>query len=187
MTGRTVARASTLVTAAIVLLVAVLTWAPPAAAHDALVLSDPAEAGTVTALPSRATLTFSGEVAEVLALEIEGPDGSVVNGTPSFTGTEVRQNLWSGPDGDYVLTYEILSEDGHEVGGEVRFEQGPAAVEGVAPSADGHGLGAPRTGAPSGNDWGGVVVPVALVVLAGGVAIVLARRVRRGQGPAEGR
>ncbi|MEO9322830.1 copper resistance CopC family protein [Nocardioides sp. C4-1] len=160
-------------------------WPTPAEAHDALVLSDPAEAGVVTSLPSRMTLTFSGPISEVLTLELEGPDGSVTNGTPTVDEAEVRQNLWTGPDGDYVLTYEVLSEDGHEVGGEVTFAQGPVAVAGETPSAP-TGSAAERLSGPavdsggSSSGLGGVVVPVLLVAVAAGLSLVVVVRKRRG-------
>ena len=116
---------------------AVLCWAtvPPAAAHDELLFSDPSESGVLRAMPSRAILTFTGPVAEVHEVTVTGPDGSVANGTPTASGPEVRQNLWAGPDGAYTLTYDVVSSDGHEMAGEIRFEVGDGTPDEVGAAA----------------------------------------------------
>ncbi len=150
--------------------------APPASAHDDLVSSDPAESSVVETLPSRAVLVLSGEVRKVNAVTVTGPDGDVANGPATFRGSEVRQNLWAGPDGDYVLAYEVVSADGHQVTGEVHFEVGPVS----GPTGDG-----PATAAASGGWWGGgrgVGVLALVLVVAGGGLVVLRRR-RLGSGP----
>lgn len=101
--------------------------APPASAHDELVSSDPAESSVVETLPSRATLVLSGRVRKVRSVTVTGPDGDVANGKATFRDDEVRQNLWAGPDGEYVLAYDVVSADGHQVTGEVHFEVGPVS------------------------------------------------------------
>jgi methionine-rich copper-binding protein CopC len=155
-------------------LVTLAGWgAAPASAHDDVVASEPAEAGLVETLPSRAVLSFSGPISEVHAISVMGPDGSVVNGSATYSGTEVRQNLWAGPDGEYTLTYDVVSADGHEVAGEIHFEVGPTSV---APSESTSSTAAPRPGF-----WerrSSAVVPVSLVVLAGAAAVVVVRRTR---------
>jgi methionine-rich copper-binding protein CopC len=154
---------------------AVLCWAtvPPAAAHDELLFSDPSESGVLRAMPSRAILTFTGPVAEVHEVTVTGPDGSVANGTPTATGPEVRQNLWSGPDGAYTLTYDVVSSDGHEIAGEIRFEVGDGTPdEGGAAAAsssdDDDPDGVPR----------GIVVPAGVVLLSGACALAIRHRRR---------
>ncbi len=164
---------------AAVVLAALLGWASPATAHDELVASDPAESGLVEALPSRAVLMLSGPISEVHEVTVTGPDGSVVNGDPSFNGAEVRQNLWAGPDGEYVMTYEVVSADGHDVRGEVHFEVGSLS----APSDD-ETAGSEASAASDSGWWDGggdVMVPVALILLAGAAALVLSRRKRAGR------
>lgn len=159
---------------AVVVLAALVGWSPPAAAHDELVASDPAEAGVVEALPSRAVLTFSGEISEVHKVTVTGPDGSVVNGEPTFTGQEVRQNLWAGPDGAYSLAYDVVSADGHEIRGEIAFEVGSISgpIDSGSPDSE--------ATAQSGSGWwdggGDVILPVALLLLAGAAALVWRRR-----------
>lgn len=154
--------------------VVLLGWAPvaPAAAHDELLTSDPSESGLVEVLPSRAVLTFTGPVSEVHEVTVTGPDGSVVNGEPTSTGMEVRQNLWAGPDGDYTMTYAVLSADGHEITGEVQFQVGAGAEPGVDEAS------APTSSEGGGDGPGGVLLPGAVVVACSAGALVLRRRRR---------
>lgn len=158
----------------VVLLAALAAWvpAPPAAAHDDLVLSDPADSGVVEELPSRAVLTLSGPVRKVREVTVTGPEGDVTNGAPSVHGAEVRQNLWAGPDGDYVIAYEVVSSDGHEVTGEIHFEVGPTS----GPTA----TAIAREQAEGSGGWNGslgiLVLGGVLVAGAGGLVVVRRRR-----------
>lgn len=161
-------------------LLALVVWAPapPAAAHEELLSSDPSESGVLETLPSRAVLTFTGAVAEVHEITVTGPDGEVTNGEATSVGAEVRQNLWSGPDGAYTLTYDVLSSDGHEIAGEIHFEVGDGAPAEVRPAA---------TSEPEDDSDGtlrGVVVPAAVVLLSGACALVIRQRHRAARGPA---
>jgi methionine-rich copper-binding protein CopC len=169
--------AAALVATCLALLPAVLlAGAGPAAAHDELLSSDPSEAGVLAALPSRAILTFSGPVSEVREVTVTGPGGSVANGAPTSVGAEVRQNLWAGPDGSYTMTYAVVSADGHEVSGEVRFEVGDTA----GAAGDGEAGASPDSSSTSGSDRAvrGVVVPAAVVLLSGAAALALWHRRR---------
>jgi methionine-rich copper-binding protein CopC len=155
---------------------AVLCWAtvPPAAAHDELLFSDPSDSGVLREMPSRAILTFTGTVAEVHEVTVTGPDGNVANGTATATGPEVRQNLWSGPDGAYTLTYDVVSSDGHEMAGEIRFEVGDGTQDEVGAAAS----------SPAADDddpdgvLRGIVVPASVVLLSGACALVIRHRRR---------
>ena len=169
---------------AAVLIAALLGWAPvaPAAAHGELVSSDPSDGGLVEALPSRAVLTFSDAVSTIREISVSGPDGSVVNGDPTSTGAEVRQNLWAGPDGAYTMEYYVVSADGHDVRGEVHFEVGsvPAVVDNGTTS----GSETPATAEAGWWDRGrDAVLPTLLVLLAAAAALVLMRRQRSGRMP----
>jgi methionine-rich copper-binding protein CopC len=161
-------------------LAALLLWvpAPPASAHEELVSSDPSESGVLEALPSRAILTFSGAVTEVHEVTVTGPDGSVANGAATAVGAEVRQNLWAGPDGAYTLTYDVLSADGHEIAGEIRFEVG----DGV--TAEGMSAASSASDDDSGGALRGVVVPAAVVLVSGACALVIRHRRRTARAPA---
>ena len=161
-------------------LAALLVWvpAPPAAAHDELLSSDPSESGVLETLPSRAILTFSGAVAEVHEVTVTGPDGSVANGEASAVGAEVRQNLWAGPDGAYTLSYDVLSSDGHEIAGEIHFEVGDGASAEVLAAATSESEG------DSDGTLRGVVVPAAVVLVSGACALVIRQRRRAAREPA---
>ncbi|MBC2933321.1 copper resistance CopC family protein [Nocardioides sp. zg-1228] len=177
MSARSALRRAVATTALAVLaaLAPLLAWAPapPAAAHDELLFSDPSEAGVLAALPSRAILTFTGPVAEVHEVSVTGPDGSVTNGAPTATGPEVRQNLWAGPDGTYTLTYDVVSSDGHEMAGEITFDVG-----GSASGEEGTGSSPPTDDDGSGSSLRGVVVPAGVVLLSGAFALALWHRRR---------
>ena len=154
------------------LVVTLLAWVPvlPADAHGALVSSDPPDAGLSEAMPSRAFLTFSDTVREVREVAVIGPDGSVTNGEATSVGPEVRQTLWAGPDGDYTMSYFVVSADGHDIRGEVHFEVGDLSVAAAEPTAD----PAPARAAGDTDEAGAsAVVPVAVVVLSAAVALVL--------------
>jgi len=157
---------------AVALAVALLGWVPaqPAGAHGQLVSSQPAGDGLVEVMPSRAFLTFSDPVKEVKEIAVVGPDGSVTNGTATADGAEVTQTLWAGPDGDYTMSYFVVSEDGHDVRGEVRFEVGPLAVAAPDPSA----TPAPARSADDPEDDGpGIAIPATVLALSAGVALLL--------------
>lgn len=159
---------------ALLALLALVAWGPPAAAHEELLSSDPSESGVLETLPSRAVLTFTGAVAEVHAVTVTGPDGSVANGEATAVGAEVRQNLWAGPDGDYTLTYDVLSSDGHEIAGEIRFEVDGTPVTGDEAAA---ARASSSSSDPAPDDaLRGVVVPAAVVLLSGAAALVIRRR-----------
>ena len=168
---------------AVAVLAATLGWAavPPAAAHDELVSSDPSESGVLTALPSRAILTFTGPVAEVHEVTVTGPEGSVTNGEATSTGPEVRQNLWDGPDGTYTMTYDVVSADGHEIAGEIRFEVGDASAAGAE---DGSGASSAPDGARADGALRDVVVPASVVLLSAACALVIWQRRRAASGTA---
>jgi methionine-rich copper-binding protein CopC len=154
---------------------ALLGWTPaqPAGAHGQLVSSQPAADGLVEVMPSRAFLTFSAPVKEVKEIAVVGPDGSVANGTATANGTEVTQTLWSGPAGDYTMSYFVVSEDGHDVRGDVRFQVGELSV--LATGAD-QAPAPARSAAEPEDDGPGIAIPAVVLLLSVAVALVLGRR-----------
>ena len=173
-----------LVAMTVTLVAALVGWAPapPAAAHGALLFSDPAEGGVVETLPSRAYLTFSDTVAEIREITVVGPDGSVTNGVPTSIGPEVSQTLWAGSDGEYVMEYFVVSADGHDVRGEVHFVVGSGAGAAGDAETEGGDAGASTAVTAETRWWErgrAAVLPVGLVVLAAVVALSLLHRRRR--------
>lgn len=151
----------------------------PAVAHSALVASQPPADGLVEVMPSRAYLTFSAPVSEVKEIAVIGPEGSVTNGEATFDGAEVVQTLWAGPAGDYTMSYFVVSEDGHDVRGDLHFEVGALAVLEPGTSTDPDPSSAPapvRSADEPEEDGPGIAVPAALLVGSAAVALVLGRR-----------
>ena len=109
--------------------------ARPAAAHDALSGSTPADGSTVDVPPASVDLTF-GEPPLELGSEVRvtGPDGRVVNGGDLvLAGTTVSQPLAPDlPAGTYAVAWRVTSSDGHPISGELSF----TATAGNAPTGD---------------------------------------------------
>src|SRR4051794_16177919 len=166
----------------------------PAAAHDSLASSDPADGSTVTAAPAAVTLTFdaavlsTGNGATVLA--VTGPGGThYETGCPVVKNDELSAPVRLGAAGTYTATWRIVSSDGHPVSDSIRFRYAPAAgAAASAGSATGPSCGSvvtPGTPAPaSSSSSSGTVVLIAvvvgvLVVLVVGVAVVVVVATRR--------
>ena len=105
-----------------------------ALAHAALVASDPADGAVLAKAPAELSLTFDEPVSPLI-LKLVEPDGSMVSlGKPRLDGNRV---VLAAPaslgTGSYVLSWRVISEDGHPVGGAVVFSIGMpsagAAVE----------------------------------------------------------
>jgi methionine-rich copper-binding protein CopC len=140
-------------------LVAVLTalaavgFAGPAAAHDVLISSDPADGSTLQTAPATVTLTFDQPVQEFEpVVTMTGPDGqSYQSGSPTVDSTVVTNTV--GPltvAGEYVIAYRVVSADGHPVTGEVKFQFAGAALAvesaGAGSAATGTSAAAPTSG-----------------------------------------
>lgn len=110
----------------------------PAAAHAALVGTDPADGSTLDAAPSRVTFTFNETVGNA-AVAVTAPDGSSVDVSDvtavdrevTATVADVDQR------GDYTASYRVVSADGHPVEGTITYsvsagravEQKPASEQ----------------------------------------------------------
>lgn len=122
--------------AAIVLLATIA--APNAAfAHAALIKAEPADGAVLAQSPSQISLTFSEPVSP-LVLRLVRPDGTAIP-LSSFrvSGQTVEiDNPQALTSGAHVLSWRVISADGHPVGGSVLFSVGapsaaPAASEAV--------------------------------------------------------
>jgi copper resistance protein C len=96
------------------LAIALLCSALPAAAHAALVSSDPADGATLSSPPTVITLTFNepveGEFSQVAVVDEAG--GHHESGTPHITGSEVHQEIGLLDAGSFKVSYRIVSADG---------------------------------------------------------------------------
>lgn len=118
--GRLVGAWTTVLLAAAV----AVTLASPAAGHDVLVGTDPADGAVLDAAPTQVVLTFAAEQAGVGAeVAVTGPDGtSWSDGAAVVTGTTVTQALAAGmPDGAYTVAWRSVAQDGHPVTGTFAF------------------------------------------------------------------
>ncbi len=115
--------------------------AAPASAHASVVASSPADGSRLQTVPSTVSIDFDEQIGlgAVGYLHVTNQGGErVESGTafhPSGDGTRVAVRLKPGlPDGTYVESYRVLSDDSHPVAGVVRFVVGSGAL---APTAAG--------------------------------------------------
>jgi methionine-rich copper-binding protein CopC len=101
--------------------------------HTRIVSSTPADGSTVD-VASEVVLMFSESVnPDFVAVTVEGPGGDEAAGEAVARGREVTQALSKGlAAGEHVVTFRVVSSDGHPVSGTVRFETTQAAA--VSPS-----------------------------------------------------
>ena len=120
-----------------IFVVVLLLFGPTGAlAHASLAASDPADGMVVAAAPSEIALTFS-EIVSPLVLRLVLPDGSSRDlDEVAFSGNTLRVALTDElSGGTHVLSWRVVSEDGHPVGGSVVFSIGaPSAMPGGAPT-----------------------------------------------------
>jgi copper transport protein len=106
--------------------------ARPAAAHASLVSIDPADGARLDESPAVVTLTFSERVSVGLGgVRVLDSDGEpVTDGAASADGEVVEVALQADlPDGTYVVSYRVISADGHPVRGASIFGVGEGALD----------------------------------------------------------
>ncbi|TKB30485.1 MAG: copper resistance protein CopC, partial [Mesorhizobium sp.] len=110
--------------AAIVLLAAIA--APhPAFAHAALIKAEPADGAVLAQSPSQMSLTFSEPVSP-LVLTLVRPDGTSIQLSSFRLSGQIVEidNPQALKSGTHVLSWRVISTDGHPVGGSVLFSVG---------------------------------------------------------------
>ncbi len=115
----------------------------PAAAHDVLVGTQPADGAVLDEAPTQVVLTFAAEQAGVGAeVVVTGPDGSSwSDGAAVASGATVTQALAADlPDGAYTVAWRSVAQDGHPVTGTFGFtldapDADPATDAGDRPPA----------------------------------------------------
>ena len=128
------------VIAAIVLVVAGALPAQSAYAHAELEGSNPEANSVIGAAPEFVSLTFGEKLmtieGEAEANQVQVTDSSkarVDNGDFQVTGEVLTVSLKPGlPDDTYMVTYRVVSEDGHPIEGVLEFEVSAAAQSGEA-------------------------------------------------------
>lgn len=102
--------------------VALLSLAAPAHADTDLVGSAPLNGSTVTERPTSVTLGFQDRIVGLPVVAVTGPDGTRVDdGEPVVAGTRVQQSVEPAGNGEYVVVFRVVAEDGHPVKGSLTF------------------------------------------------------------------
>lgn len=118
------------------LALASLAAAGQALAHAALIKTAPADGAVIASAPAAFSLSFSEPVSP-LVLSLIGPDGTS-RALTRFTLADRKLTIVAPsdlPNGTHVLSWRVVSEDGHPVGGSVLFSIGaPSAAPPTAAS-----------------------------------------------------
>jgi copper transport protein len=130
--------------------------AQPAAAHAMLVETDPADRGRVASLPDEVVLTFNEPVTPATdGVRVFDADARRVDegvrqdaSRPELVVALLPDDL---PDGGYVVTYRVVSDDSHPISGAFTFTVGEGEEVDDATVAELFG--------GSGNAWTGVLGP----------------------------
>jgi copper resistance protein C len=121
-------------------LLCALAAAEPAAAHNSLTGSDPKNGARLDRPPAQVRLTFLNRLdPKTTKVTVTGPDkASAAAGAPRFDGKVVEVDVAAGTAGVYTAAYEVRSDDGHPIEGDITF----TLTVGARPSA-------PPTGEPA--------------------------------------
>lgn len=109
----------------------------PAAAHNFIVSSTPAEGETLTVLPEQWQITTNETLLDLggqgagFAMLVSDADGQLYgDGCVTVESAGLSMPAALGTDGAYTLTYQFISADGHTLSGELPFTwQAPAGFE----------------------------------------------------------
>lgn len=102
---------------------------PSAQAHSDLVSSDPVAGASLEQIPESFSLTFNEELISiegesVNTLTLQGIDGNRYELlAPTVMGAVLSAQVAGGefPAGEFLLTYRVVSADGHPITGEITF------------------------------------------------------------------
>ncbi|MFK4299789.1 methionine-rich copper-binding protein CopC [Arthrobacter sp. GAS37] len=146
----------------------------PAAAHDVLEATEPADGSVVAAVPSVVRLTFNNTpIALGSAILVKDQSGTnQADGPVSIVDNHVSQPVKAGaPAGHYTVVWRIVSSDSHPIEGTFTFTAGTSSTPGSATPTT-----APKPAETAGFPWG--VAAVAVVLAAGllGAGLYVRRR-----------
>lgn len=117
---------------------ALFAGAGPVAAHAERTGSTPAQGSTIGAMPHSVKLKFSEVVGRPAAVTVVGPDGSdLATGDPEVVDRTLTQpvDASSASAGQYSISYQVISADGHPVSGTVGFVLRGAARHESSPTS----------------------------------------------------
>lgn len=145
MTRRGAGRPARVVLVLALALLVTVSFAGTASAHATLIGSDPADGATLSTAPTTVTLTFDDSLENFEpVVSVTGPDGSQFQaGEATIDGATLSNRVLplTAP-GTYTIAYRVVSDDGHPVEGQVRFDLA------VPPPVDPASTSAPVTSAP---------------------------------------
>lgn len=157
--------------------VALTVTATPAAAHVALVESSPEDGAKLDTTPEKVELTFS-EVLDAPSTKVAVTDAAgdtVDQAAPRIEDKTITLPLRLPREGQYTVSYRIVSEDGHPVEDSISFfvasvpeaDRSEAGSEASETDAGHDGSDGAKDG-DSGIGWGTVAA------VAGGLAVIVA-------------
>ena len=129
--------AARLFAALLIAVLAIFTAGTAANAHDQLTGSTPKNESTISESPEQIKLNFSGELqhvegADMTVVVISNAEGQKFDNELQVKGRDAiatpNQPL---PNGEYTVTYRVVSSDGHPIDGTVGF-----TLEGQAAGSD---------------------------------------------------
>jgi copper transport protein len=103
-------------------------------AHAALIASMPEDGTVLSAAPPLAGLRFSEPVRPIV-MRLTAPDGRATDITPRARGEHIEVPLPALTDGAHLLSWRVVSADGHPVSGTVSFAIGANAPPRATASA----------------------------------------------------
>jgi copper transport protein len=106
-----------------------------ALAHASLVRAEPADGAMLAETPQVLKLTFN-EPVSVLVMRLIGPNGEVVAPTVAAENNVVTITPPRLSQGSHVLSWRVVSADGHPIGGSFIFSIGAASGTSVAASSN---------------------------------------------------
>jgi copper transport protein len=104
-------------------------------AHASLVRAEPADGAMLSETPKTLNLTFN-EPVSVLVMRLIGPNGEVVAPAAAAENNVVTVSPPQLRRGSHVLSWRVVSADGHPVGGSFVFSIGAASGTSVAASGN---------------------------------------------------
>jgi copper transport protein len=121
----------------LIVIVMLLAQAGAAWAHASLLRAEPADGSVVPEAPARLALTFNEPVSPLL-VRLIAPDGSVTTPKAEAENATVTIRPVRLQQGTHVLSWRVVSADGHPVGGSLMFSVGAASArtpQGMLPAA----------------------------------------------------
>ncbi len=153
----------------------------PAAAHDQMSSTDPADGATIAQVPEEIALTFTGNPqgigSEVQVKDADGTDWAV--GEVKIVDNQAIQPLKPGaPAGDYTVNWRVVSADAHPIEGSFAFEATGGSVASAVPSQpiDEVTPAPPENVSGGGFQWGITAMIVVLVGLVVAIAVTARKR-----------